>query len=94
MLTPREIAELCGLSYRSVLRAIEDGELRAFRLRGRLRVDNEDYVAWLEGARVTPTWHDPPTMQLRTQPIRASLRARHEADLALEAGGTVERREG
>jgi excisionase family DNA binding protein len=85
MLTPREIAALTGLSYRSVLRAIEDGELRAFRLRGRLRVEHEAYAAWLEANQVsarTPA-NDYTLMagRLRAQPKAGSLRALHESTL-------------
>lgn len=87
MLTPKEIAALTGLSYRSVLRAIEDGELRAFRLRGRLRVDHGDYEAWKEAHRVetddcNTEWAELVVSgKLRAQPKRGSLRALHESTL-------------
>jgi excisionase family DNA binding protein len=53
-LTPKAIAELTGLNYRSVLREIEDGELAAYKLRGRLRVKVEDYEEWLSRNAVKP----------------------------------------
>lgn len=82
MLTPKEVAALTGLSYRSVLRAIEDGELRAFRLRGRLRVDREDYMTWLQANVIEIHETKPATIRpLRAQRPRASLRALHESTL-------------
>ena len=54
MLTPREIAQKCQLNYRTVLRAIEAGELPASRLRGRLRVDEDDFAAWVDKNKVLP----------------------------------------
>lgn len=54
MLTPREIATRCQLNYRTVLRAIEAGELPASRLRGRLRVSEEDFAEWISRNRVEP----------------------------------------
>lgn len=54
MLTPREIASECKLNYRTVLRAIESGELPAVRLRGRLRVDEEAFAAWVSKNAVQP----------------------------------------
>jgi excisionase family DNA binding protein len=53
MLTPRQVAELAQMSYHAVLRAINDGELAASRLRGRLRVQPADFNAWVDGSRVT-----------------------------------------
>lgn len=53
-LTPRQVAELTQLSYHSVLRAIKDGELRATRLRGKLRVRRLDLDAWADGQTVQP----------------------------------------
>lgn len=48
LLSPSEVADLTGLSKNSIYRAIEDGELRAFKLRSRLRVDPDDIHDWLE----------------------------------------------
>lgn len=46
-LAPDEVAAHCGLSRKAVYRAIERGELRAFRLCSRLRIRPEDLNAWL-----------------------------------------------
>jgi excisionase family DNA binding protein len=48
LLTPREVADYCTLNYRTVLKAIEAGELPASRLRGRLRVSRYDMLAWID----------------------------------------------
>lgn len=49
LLTPRQVSGLTQMSYHAVLRAINDGELVASRLRGRLRVRRVDFDAWVEG---------------------------------------------
>ena len=45
-LTPREVAARVGVSYYSVLRAIRRGELAAFEVVGRLRIEVGEYVRW------------------------------------------------
>jgi len=52
LLCPRDIAERTGLSYHAVLRAIHRGELRAFRLCGRIRVRPSDVLTWMEQNRI------------------------------------------
>lgn len=47
-LAPDDVAAHCGLSRKAVYRAIERGELRAFRLCSRLRIRPEDLNAWLD----------------------------------------------
>jgi Helix-turn-helix domain len=54
LLTPRQVSELAQMSYHAVLRAINDGQLAASRLRGRLRVRRVDYDTWVQESRVTP----------------------------------------
>lgn len=49
MLSPREVAEHCGLDYRTILRAIERGTLPATRFgRSALRVKRSDMLAWID----------------------------------------------
>ena len=48
LLTVAEVGRLTGLSPNAVYRAIWDGELRASKLRGRLRVDLADVEAWID----------------------------------------------
>ena len=56
MLTPREIAERCQVSTKTVLRAIRCGRLRASRLgdSGAYRVWERDMHAWIEASVVEP----------------------------------------
>jgi excisionase family DNA binding protein len=48
LLTVSQVAEATGLSPNAVYRAISDGELRASKLRGRLRVKLADLDAWID----------------------------------------------
>jgi len=52
LLRPQEVAELTGLSYHAVLRAVHRGELRAFRLCGRIRIHPIDVQDWMEAHRI------------------------------------------
>lgn len=48
LLTVSEVAGATGLSSNAVYRAIAAGELRASKLRGRLRVQLADLDAWID----------------------------------------------
>lgn len=50
--TPREVAARVGVSYHSVLRAIRRGELAAFEVVGRLRIEVSEYVRWTHASPV------------------------------------------
>jgi excisionase family DNA binding protein len=53
LLTPDEVASLCGYSRKAIYRAIERGELRATKRCSRWRILAEDVERWLEdGVRV------------------------------------------
>jgi excisionase family DNA binding protein len=52
LLTVAEVADVTGLSTNAVYRAIASGELRASKLRGRLRVQRSAVDAWVDAARV------------------------------------------
>lgn len=56
--TPEQVAQRTELSRKAIYRAIERGELTAYRLCGRLRITPSDEQAWIENNRVTP--HQPP----------------------------------
>lgn len=47
LLSPEDVARVCGLSRRAVYRAIARGELRAARLCHRLRVRPEELERWI-----------------------------------------------
>jgi excisionase family DNA binding protein len=53
LLRPSEAAEP-GLSTRAIYRAIERGELRAARLRSRLRIPPAAFDEWIEQSAVRP----------------------------------------
>lgn len=46
VLTPQQVADREQLSYHAVLRAIDRGDLRAYKRASRLRIDRADYEAW------------------------------------------------
>jgi excisionase family DNA binding protein len=54
LLTVAEVAALTGLSPNAVYRAIWSGELRASKLRGRIRVPAYAVDAWVDNGRVEP----------------------------------------
>ncbi len=54
LLSAEQVAELCGLSRRSVYRAVDTGELAAYRLSNRVRIPESAVEAWLAANRVRP----------------------------------------
>jgi excisionase family DNA binding protein len=54
LLSPQQIRDLTGLHEEVIRRAIRDGELRASKLRGKLRVRPQDYDAWIDQNAVAP----------------------------------------
>lgn len=54
LLSPEQVATACGLSRRAVYRAIDRGELTAFRLCSRLRIRPDDVEAWVEANQIEP----------------------------------------
>jgi excisionase family DNA binding protein len=55
LLSPTEVAAMCGLSRRAVYDAIKRGELRAFKLCSRLRISTADVDEWLAASLVPVT---------------------------------------
>jgi excisionase family DNA binding protein len=53
LLTVPEVGRVTGLSANAVYRAIWNGELRASKLRGRLRVQSAEVDAWVDAGRVS-----------------------------------------
>lgn len=47
-LAPKTVAHSLGLQPRAIYKAIEAGELRAFRFRNRLRIREDDLTAYIE----------------------------------------------
>jgi excisionase family DNA binding protein len=54
----RDAAGLLGMHWKVLRRAIEDGELRAYKLRSRVRIRRSDLDQWIESNRVEPSVHD------------------------------------
>ena len=84
LLTVSELAELTGLSTNAVYRAIAGGELRASKLRGRLRVQLADLDAWIDSNVVCARGVDDasavPTELFRAGRVGRGLRELLEAD--------------
>lgn len=77
-LTPREAAELSGVSVKTVLRQIKLGALRAYRRPGnRLAIRRDDFCIWAYGSPVTPTERpdveDPPPRRQRRRAETGSV---------------------
>ena len=84
LLTVSEVAELTGLSSNAVYRAIAAGELRASKLRGRLRVQLADLDAWIDSnivcVRGDDDWSPAAAEFLRADRVGRGLRQLLEAD--------------
>lgn len=52
LLSPEQVARMCGLSRRAVYDAIKRGELSAFRLCSRLRISVDQLDRWLRASAV------------------------------------------
>lgn len=86
LMSPQSIAQLTGLSYDTVRRAILRGELRGFKLGGKLRVRESEYERWAYAQPVRPV----PRIErpARRTPVR-SLPSAHGSVARLEE---IERR--
>jgi len=82
LLTVSEVAEATGLSSNAVYRAIAAGELRASKLRRRLRVQRADLEAWIDSNVVCAHGAEEPPAVHRLVPGHAGrgLRELLEAD--------------
>jgi excisionase family DNA binding protein len=49
-LAPKQVAHRLGLQPRAIYKAIEAGELRAFRFRNRLRISESDLTNYIDGS--------------------------------------------
>jgi excisionase family DNA binding protein len=92
-LRPAEAAALAGLSTRAIYRAIQRGELTAYKPGGRLRIYESDLEAWLHSTKVhakNPPGARPahvlppgtPDRRARRRQVSGSLRARVRANRA------------
>ncbi len=53
-LSPQEVATIVGLNDRVIHRAVNEGEIPAYKLRGKLRISRSDLNVWIEANRVEP----------------------------------------
>lgn len=75
LLSPAQVAEICGLSRRAVYDAIRRGELRAFRLCARLRISDRELADWIRRSAVgMPAPPDPSGAGQITVAPRGSFR--------------------
>jgi excisionase family DNA binding protein len=77
LLTPNDVADLCQISPKTVMRAIRSGRLAAARLgkRGSFRIAPDDVDAWIADSRLTTS----PTREGRVRP-RGHLQVDDEMD--------------
>ncbi len=84
LLSAREVAELAGVSYHSVLRAVRAGRLRGHRVCGKVRITQEAYEEWAFADPVQPP-PEPPAE--RSHPVAPPARGSFAALKKIERGG-------
>lgn len=72
LMSVAHVASMTGLSDTAVYRAIAAGELRAAKLRGRLRIRVADIDAWIESSAVRPVPTEPEASTSRARGARFS----------------------
>ena len=82
LLTPEDIARLCGLSRRAVYDAIRRASCRRCGCAAALRIEKQDYDAWLTASRVTPQVRQQPVAELRARPSRPTTTGSFRALMA------------
>jgi excisionase family DNA binding protein len=73
LLTVAEVGRATGLSVNAVYRAIWNGELRASKLRGRLRIQDVDVDSWVDAGRLDI---EPGRRRRRPRPRTPAARSR------------------
>lgn len=53
-LSPQDVSEIVGLHTRVIHRAVNEGEIEAYKLRGKIRIRRSDFEAWLAAHKVEP----------------------------------------
>lgn len=76
-MTVQDVAGCLGLSYHAVLRAVHRGEVRAYKICGRVRLRRSDVRAWIEESRVAIEADVPPETP---PPPRGSIDALRELE--------------
>jgi len=86
LLSPAQVAQICGLSRRAVYDAIGRGELRAFRLCARLRISSEQLADWLHRSAVAESAPPPAPEGARLTPAAVARRGSFRAKLTTGTG--------
>ena len=81
LLSPAQVAQICGLSRRAVYDAIRRGELQAFRLCARLRIITEELADWLLRRAVDGSAPPPSRERSRLSPAPVARRGSFKAKL-------------
>jgi excisionase family DNA binding protein len=71
-MTVQDVAACVGLSYHAVLRAAHRGDVRGYKICGRVRLRRSDVRAWIEESRLAVEARVPPEIP---PPARGSLEA-------------------
>lgn len=91
LLSVHDVAELVGLSEYTVRQAVREGDLRAVKLRGRVKINEDDLADWIAGSTVRPSTplpaepahFEPPTLTRELKPgdaakMLAEIRAKRK----------------
>jgi excisionase family DNA binding protein len=89
LLSPAQLAHICGLSRRAVYDAIARGELEAFRICARLRISTEQLDDWLRRSAVDVSAPPPRSKQARVAPTTVARRGSFRAKLAADTGNSA-----
>ena len=87
--TPEQVAQRTGLSRKAIYRAIERGELTAYRLCARLRIATTDEQTWIDQNRVSPPAAASPASDLRPRPAAPEHSLRRLLELREKSTGLV-----
>ena len=92
VLTVQEAASVVKLTQWAIYRAIQRGDLVAYKPGGRLRINEKDLDAWLEATRVTPAASSPQPARMVPPPDLVAPSRRETADGTLRARVRAQRR--
>jgi excisionase family DNA binding protein len=92
VLTVQEAASVVKLTQWTIYRAIQRGDLVAYKPGGRLRINEKDLDAWLEATRVCPPPSSPKPARMVPPPDLVSPSRRQSDDGTLRARVRAQRR--
>ena len=92
VLTVQEAASVVKLTQWAIYRAIQRGDLVAYKPGGRLRINEKDLDAWLEATRVSPAASSPQPTRMVPPPDLVAPSRRDTVDGTLRARVRAQRR--